>query len=81
MNMIKNLLAPFEIVNYVREDGNEAIYKIFRPSKHLFVNVKKDDGAVVGFKAWKLKNSGTNQDAGWRSFRFERIKSQTLAFV
>lgn len=81
MNTIKNLFAPFEILNYIREDGNEAVYKIFRPSKRLFVNVKKDNGAVVGFKAWKMKNSGTNEDPGWRSFRFERISKKTLAFV
>ena len=64
--MIREILAPFERVTYVREDGNKAIYKVFRPTKHLFVNKKKDKGAVVGFRAW---------------FRFDRIANRKLTFI
>jgi hypothetical protein len=39
--MIREILAPFERVTYVREDGNQAVYKVFRPTKHLFINKKK----------------------------------------
>lgn len=77
MNILKKYLALFEVVRYTREDGNEAIYKVFRPSK----NVLTKKGDVVGFKAWKLSNSGVNEDPGWRSFRFDRIKKSELVFA
>ena len=77
MNTIRNFLAPFEVIRYVREDGNEAVYKVFRPSK----NILTKKGEVVGFKAWKLKNTGTNEDPGWRSFRFDRMKTRNLVFA
>jgi len=48
--MIREIFAPFERVTYVREDGNQAVYKVFRPTKHLFVNKKKDNGRVVGLR-------------------------------
>lgn len=80
-NMIREIIAPFERLTYVREDGNQAIYKIFRPTKHLFVNKKNDGGRVVGFRAWKMPNSGSDERMGWRSFRFDRIASRKLTFV
>jgi hypothetical protein len=79
--MIREIIAPFERLTYVREDGNQAIYKIFRPTKHLFVNKKNDGGRVVGFRAWKMPNSGSDERMGWRSFRFDRIASRKLTFV
>ena len=78
---IKKYIAPFEVVNYTREDGNKAVYKIFRLSKRNLFNQKKDNGAIVGFRAWKLANSGANQDSGWRSFRFDRINNSSFAFL
>jgi hypothetical protein len=80
MHTIKKYIAPFEVINYTREDGNQAVYKVFRLSKHLFRNKKKDENQIVGFKAWKLANTGANQKAGWRSFRFDRINEIDLAF-
>lgn len=77
MNTFRTLFAPFEIIRYTREDGNEALYKVFRPSKNVLTN----KGQVVGFKAWKVKNTGTSQDAGWRSFRFDRMKTRNLVFA
>ena len=79
--MIREIFAPFERVTYVREDGNQAVYKVFRPTKHLFVNKKKDAGAVVGFRAWKMPDTGADERMGWRSFRFDRIASRKLTFV
>ncbi len=75
--MFKKYLAPFEVVRYTREDGNEAIYKVFRPSKNTMTN----KGDVVGFRAWKLRNSGVSERAGWRSFRFDRIKKSEYVFT
>jgi len=77
MNILKKYLAPFEVVRYTREDGNEAIYKVFRPTK----NVLTKKGDVVGFKAWKLPNSGVNEEPGWRSFRFDRITKSDFVFA
>jgi hypothetical protein len=79
--MIREILAPFERVTYVREDGNKAIYKVFRPTKHLFVNKKKDKGAVVGFRAWKMPDTSADESMGWRSFRFDRIANRKLTFI
>jgi hypothetical protein len=79
--MIREIIAPFERLTYVREDGNQAVYKVFRPTKHLFVNKKKDNGRVVGFRAWKMPDSGADERMGWRSFRFDRIASRKLTFV
>lgn len=75
--MFRNLFAPFEVLTYTREDGNKAVYKVFRPSKNVLTN----KGNVVGFKAWKLANTGVNADKGWRAFRFDRIAKRDLTFV
>lgn len=72
MNAIKSLFArfaPFEVVKYAREDGNRAVYKIRRWTKEPLLN----QNHLVGFKAVKTKNSGTNRSSGWRSFRYDRI--------
>jgi len=79
--MIREILALFERVTYIREDGNQAVYKIFRPTKHLFVNNKKDKGVVVGFRAWKMPDCGADECMGWRSFRFDRIVSRKPTFI
>ena len=79
--MIREIFAPFERVTYIREDGNQAVYKVFRPTKHLFVNKKKDDGRVVGFRAWKMPDTGADERMGWRSFRFDRIANRKLTFI
>ena len=55
--------------------------KFSAPTKHLFVNKKKDKGAVVGFRAWKMPDSGADERMGWRSFRFDRIASRKLTFI
>jgi len=75
--MIREILAPFEVLTYTREDGNQAVYKIFRPTK----NVMTKKGDVVGFRAWKLANTGSTESRGWRGFRFDRIAKRTLTFV
>ncbi|MGA1528036.1 MAG: hypothetical protein ACO33Y_08840 [Burkholderiaceae bacterium] len=74
--MIKKLFAPFEVVRYIRADGNEAIYKVVRFTKRPLSN----KGLVVGVKAWKMANSGTDEGGGWRAFRFDRIQSRQLSF-
>ena len=74
--MLKKLLAPFQVIQYRREDGNEAVYKIFRPTKRVL----KNNGDVVGFTAWKSANTGTNAKAGYRAFRFDRIKKSEFSF-
>ncbi len=79
--MIREIFAPFERVTSVREDGNQAVYKVFRPTKHLFVNKKKDNGRVVGFRAWKMPDCGADERMGWRSFRFDRIANRKLTFI
>ena len=79
--MIREIFAPFERVTYRREDGNQAVYKVLRPTKHLFTNKKNDNGRVVGFRAWKMPDTGADERMGWRSFRFDRIASRKLTFV
>jgi hypothetical protein len=76
MKAIRKLLAPFEIIEYAREDGNQAIYKIFRPMKKALTN----KGLVVGFKSWKMRDSGASVAPGWRSFRFDRIQKRRYTF-
>jgi hypothetical protein len=76
---IKKYIAPFEVIRYVRADGNEAVYKVFRPTKTKLFNMK--EVGAVGYKAWKLGNSGTNEGSGWRSFRFDRTLSRQYTFI
>jgi len=75
--MLKKYLAPFQVVTYAREDGNRAVYKILRPTK----SVMTKKGIPVGFRAWKTRNSGVNDQPGWRSFREDRIVKTDFVFV
>lgn len=77
MNNIIRAIAPFEVLTYRREDGNVAIYKVARWTKRAMTK----EGAISGFRAWKRRNSGTNEDAGWRGFRHDRILKSERVFA
>jgi len=74
---VLNAVAPFEVLTYRREDGNVAIYKVARFTKRPMTK----DGAVSGFRAWKRRNTGTSEEAGWRGFRHDRILKSERVFA